>query len=93
MNNHLINDMTICRVINIASINVGDRGCLCEEEHSIAFCGVALAPDVLICLLKEEIMVEGRTETIVSVYWVMDSVECCHVGFMPCFLVAKMQTK
>jgi hypothetical protein len=75
----------IGRVIDIVGITVGDRGRSCEEH--IAYCGVVLAPDVLLRLVKEEIMVEGRIETVVSAYWVTDSVERCRVGFVPRYMV------
>ncbi len=50
------------------------------KEH-VAFCGVFLAADVLVCLVKEEIFVERKIESI-SAYWVNDLVERC-------FLVAR----
>ncbi len=81
----------IGQVIDIVSIALGDRGCLCEEH--VTFCGVVLGPDVLICLVKEEIFVKGKVETVVSAYWVTDSVELCPVGILPCFLVAKNENK
>ena len=84
------NDM-IGRVIDIVGIAIGDRGRSCEEH--VTFCGVVLGPDVLVRLVKEEIFVEGKIEVVVSAYWVTDSVERCRVGFLPRFLVAKMQTK
>ena len=84
------NDM-IGQVIDIVGIAVGDRGRSCEEH--VAFCGVVLAPDVLVRLIKEEILVEGKIETVVSAYWVTDSVERCRVGFLPRFLVAKNADK
>jgi len=90
MNNRPINDM-IGRVIDIVGIAIGDRGRSCEEHA--AYCGVVLAPDVLVRLVKEEIMVEGEIETVVSVYWVTDSVERCRVGFLPRFMVAKHANK
>ena len=77
----------IGRVIDIVGITVGDRGRSCEEH--VAYCGVVLAPDVLLRLVKEEIMVEGRIETVVSAYWVTDSVERCRVGFVPRYMVVK----
>ena len=77
----------IGRAIEIVGINIGDRGRSCEEH--IAYCGVVLAPDVVVRLVKEEIMVEGRIETVVSAYWVTDSIERCRVGFVPRFMVAK----
>jgi hypothetical protein len=84
--NRHTNDM-IGRVIDIVGITVGDRGRSCEEH--IAYCGVVLAPDVLVRLVKEEIMVEGRIETVVSAYWVTDLVERCRVGFVPRYMVVK----
>ena len=50
----------IGRVVEIVGIQIGDRGRSCEEH--IAHCGVVLAPDVLVRLLVEEIMVNGRLE-------------------------------
>ena len=85
MNNRPINNM-IGRVIDIVGITVGDRGRSCEE-HVAYYCGVVLAPDVLLHLVKEEIMVEGKIETVVSAYWVTDSVERCRVGFVPRYIV------
>lgn len=84
MNNRPTFNM-IGRVIDIVGITVGDRGRSCEEH--VAYCGVVLAPYVLLRLVKEEIMVEGKIETVVSAYWVMDSVERCRVGFVPRFMV------
>ena len=50
---------------------------------------MVLGPDVLVRLVKEEIYVEGKIETVVSAYWVTDSLDRCRVGFQPRFLVAK----
>ncbi len=44
-------------------------------------CGVVLAPEVLVHLRKE-ILVEGKVEIEICIYWVMDSVEHCCVGFL-----------
>ena len=74
----------IGRVVDIV---IGDQGRSCEEH--VAYCGVVLMPDVLVRLVKEEILVEGKIETVVSAYWVTDSVERCSVGLLPCFLVAR----
>ncbi len=58
-------------VNDIVGIEFGDcRHSSCEEH--VAFCGVVLAPDVIVNL-KEEIFMEGEIESIVSAYWVMDS--------------------
>jgi hypothetical protein len=76
----------IGRVVDIVGIFIGDRGRSCEE-HKV-YCGVVLAPDVLVRLMKEENVVEGWLETAVCVYWVTDSVEQCHVGFLPRHMVS-----
>ena len=74
------NDM-IGRVIDIVGIAVSDQGRSCKEH--VTFCGVVLGPNILICLVKEEIFVEEKIETtIVSAYWVTDSVGRCRVGFL-----------
>ena len=64
------------RVVDVVGIAIGDRGRSCEE-HDI--CGRILHPDVLVRFVKEEIMVEGKIEVAISVYWVTDSVERCRV--------------
>ncbi len=69
----------IGRVVDIVGIAIGDQGRSCEQH--VAYCGVVLAPDVLLRLVKEEIFVDGKVETVVSAYWVTDSVERCRVGF------------
>ncbi len=71
----------IGRVVEIVGIQIGDRGRSCEEH--ISHCGVILAPDVLVRLLVEEIMVDGHLERAICVYWVTDSIERCRVGFLP----------
>ena len=48
----------IGRVVDIVGIAIGDRGRSCEQH--VAYCGVVLAPDVLLCLVKEEIFVGGK---------------------------------
>jgi hypothetical protein len=72
------------RVVDVVGIGIGDRGRSCEE-HDI--CGSILYPDVLVKFIKEEIMVEGRIEVVITVYWVTDSIEHCRVGSLPQFLV------
>ena len=57
----------IGRVVEIVGIQIGDRGHSCKEH--IAHCGVVLAPDVLVCLLVEETMVDGCLEQAICVCW------------------------
>ena len=71
-------------MVDIVGTDIRDQGRSCEE-HII--CGHVLCPDVIVQFRKEEIMVEGRIEMAICMYWVMDSVECCPVGFLPCYMV------
>ncbi len=77
------------RIVDIVGIGIEDRGCSCEE-HTI--CGTVLQPDMLIWLLKEEIMVDGHIETAISVYCVTDYVEHCQVGFLPRFMICNVNS-
>ena len=67
----------IGRVVDIVGIFIGDHGRSCKK-HKV-YCGVVLAPDVLVHLMKEKTMVKGRLETAICVYWATDSVE--QLGF------------
>ena len=54
-------------------------------------CGEVLDVDIVVCLRREEILVpddflgEGnmRKETAITVNWVTNGFERCHVGFLP----------
>ncbi len=76
----------IGRVVDIVGIAIGDRGRSCEEH--VAYCvffGSRCAPSPG----EGGDLVEGRIETVVSPYWVTDSIERCRVGFLPRFIEAK----
>jgi hypothetical protein len=72
-------------VVEIVGTERSDRGRSCEEH--LANCGKVMANDVVVCLRKVQIMVEGREETIAAV-WINDGIDCCRVGFLPCHMVA-----
>ncbi len=72
------------RVVDVVGMAIGDCVRSCEEHH---ICGCILHPDVHVRFVREEIMVEGKIEVAISVYWVTDSVERCCIGFHPRFLV------
>jgi hypothetical protein len=72
-------------VMEILGMKMGDQGCSCEEHTSN--CGKVMAKDVVVCLLKVQIQVEVWEETAIAAYCVMDGVDCCHVGFLPCHMV------
>jgi hypothetical protein len=78
-------------VLDIVGIAAGDRGCRCED-HMVC-CGQLLEKDFIVCLRKEKILVPNRLAvkgkkryryvTAITVNWVMDGVDRCHVGFLP----------
>ncbi len=72
-------------MVEIVGTEVGDRGRSCEEHSNN--CGKVFAEDVVVCLWKVQIQVEGREETAIAAYWVMNGVDCCRVGFLPRHMV------
>ena len=56
-----------------------------HEEHQI--CGSVLKLDSLVRFREVQIIVKGKEETALVVYWVTDGVDCCHVGFLPRHMV------
>ncbi len=50
------------------------------KEHSN--CGEVMAEDMVVCLRKVQIQVDGWEEMAIAAYWVMDGVDCCCVGFL-----------
>jgi hypothetical protein len=76
-------------VIDIAGIALGDRGCRCKE-HKVC-CGEVVDVDIVVRLRCKEILVPDdflskgnmREETAITVNWVTNGFEQCHVGFLP----------
>ncbi len=77
-------------IIDVVGTSRGNRGHSCEEHPD--GCGAAvLAVDVVVCVRKEQILVEDyilgkgrmREETALTVNWVSDGIDRCHVGFLP----------
>ncbi len=46
-----------------------------------------MAEDVVMCLWKVQIRVEGQEEMAIATYWVMDGVDCGSVSFLQCHMV------
>ena len=65
---------------DIVGINCGDNGHSCEE---FPVCGDALKHDSLVRLRSEQMMIEDVEQAVMSVFWVMDGVNHCRVGFLP----------
>ncbi len=45
-------------------------------------CGIVLEEDVVVCLRKVQVMVDGRVETAIAAVWVTDGIDLCRVGFL-----------
>jgi hypothetical protein len=67
-------------VVEIVGTEAGDQGHSCEEHP--ANCGEVLEPDVVVRLLKVQLMVEGREEMAIAAVWVTDRIDRCRVGFL-----------
>ena len=77
-------------VLDIVGIAAGDRGRRCED-HMVC-CGQLLEEDFIVRLHKERILVPNflagygkkryRYETAITVNWVTDGVDHCHVEFL-----------
>ena len=71
-------------LVEIVGTAVSCQGCSCKE-HEI--CGKVLKEDVVVCLRKLQLMVEGKEEKAIAAILVTDGVYCCPVGFVPCHMV------
>jgi hypothetical protein len=75
-------------VIDIAGIAAGDHGCQCKE-HKVC-CGKVVDVDIVVRLRRKEILVPDdflgkgnmMEETAITVNWVTNGFEQCHVGFL-----------
>ena len=67
--------------IGIVGIVAGDHGRNCDE-HSV--CGNVLSEseDVVVRLQKVQVLVDGKEETAIAVYWITGGTERCRVGFL-----------
>ena len=71
-------------LVEIVGTEMSCQGHLCKE-HDI--CGKVLKEDVVVRLRKMQLMVEGKEEMAITAIWVMDGVDRCRVGFVPCHMV------
>ena len=72
-------------IIEIVGLNAADRGRSCEE-HTV--CGAeALKIDSVVRFRAEQIVMNGKEETAMAVFWVTDGVDQCKVGFLSRHLV------
>ena len=71
-------------VINIVGITASSNG-RSFEEHQVY--GSVLKLDSLVRFREVQIIVKGKEETALVVYWITDGVDHCHVGFLPRHMV------
>ncbi len=50
-------------------------------------CGEVVEEDTLLCLRREQILVDGKEETSIACYWVTDGIDRCRVVFFKCHMV------
>jgi hypothetical protein len=72
-------------VVEIVGTERSDQGCSCEEH--LANCSKVMANDVVVCLWKVQIMVEGQEEMAIAAIWINDRIDRCRIGFLPCCMV------
>ena len=70
--------------VNIVGINASSNERSCKE-HQV--CSSVLKLDSLVRFREVQIIVKGKEETVLTVYWVTDGVNCCCVGFLPRHMV------
>jgi len=76
-------------VISIAKIDAGDLGCQCRE-HRVC-CGKVACVDMVVRLCRKTILVPDsysskeimREVPVITVNWVTEGFDHCHVGFLP----------
>ncbi len=65
--------------VKIVGIEKGDRGRSCKE-HDV--CWMVVKEDTLLCLRKEQILVDEQEETAIACYWVTDGIDRCRIGIL-----------
>lgn len=71
-------------IVEIVGTNSPAHGRCCDM-HDI--CGTVIKEDVVVRLRKMQVLVEGKEETTIAVYWVTDGIDMCRVGFLPRHMV------
>ena len=51
------------------------------EEHPI--CGEVVIEDVVLHLRKVQVLINQQEENAVAAFWVLDGIDCCHIGNLP----------
>jgi hypothetical protein len=71
-------------LVEIVGTEMSCQGRSCEMHK---MCGEVMMEDVVVSLRKIQLMVEGKEEMAIAAIWVMDGIDHCHVGFVPCHMV------
>jgi hypothetical protein len=71
-------------LVEIVGTEMSCQGRLCEMHK---MCGKGVMEDVVVCLRRIQLMVEGKEETAIAAIWVTDGIDRCHVGFLPHHMV------
>ncbi len=66
-------------VVEIVGTERGDQGRSYEEHLN---CEEVMAEDVVVCLRKVQILVEGKEEMAIAAVWINDGIDCCCIGFL-----------
>lgn len=74
--------------VEIVGLKSSDHGRSCEA-HTV--CGSVLKIDSVVRFRAEQVYINDKEETALSVYWVTDGVDRCKVGFLPRHLVKHKQ--
>ena len=64
-------------IVGICARNQG-RSCECHRT-----CGEVVKEDVVVRFRRVQVVVKGKEETAIAVYWVTEGIDRCRVGFLP----------
>ena len=72
--------------VEIVGVNSATNGRSCEE-HPI--CGEVVIEDMVLCLRKVQVLINQQEKSAVMAFWVLDGIDCCHIGHLPKAYVKK----
>ena len=70
--------------VKIVGTNLASQGRQCKE-HNI--CGSIVAEDIVICLRRVQVIVNGKEESAIGAFHVSDGIDRCRIGFLQRHLV------
>ena len=66
-------------ISKIVSTTQSLQGHSCEAHH---VCGTVVSVGIVVCLCKDQMMIEGEEQSAITVYWVNDGIDRCNVSFL-----------